>query len=111
MHELSVKQREALDVVEAAARDGQVTLRTRPGDLTFINNHAVLHAREGFEDAPGATRYLVRMWLRNPALAWKLPRPLQQGNARIYDDDELQERWNIVPVPKLRFKLSERLTS
>ncbi|KAH6673450.1 hypothetical protein B0J14DRAFT_480841 [Halenospora varia] len=109
--ELLPKQREALDLIETFAQEGQLILATEPGDLTFINNHALLHSREAFEDSPEATRYLVRMWLKNKSLAWKLPRSLQIGNSRIYDDNELGNRWNVVAVPKLRFKLSERLSS
>lgn len=109
--ELSNLQREALDLIENIARENQLLLNTRPGDLTFINNHAILHSRESFEDTSENSRYLVRMWLKNASLAWKLPRPLQFGNSRIYDDNELQERWNIVPEPKLRFKIGERLSS
>ena len=84
-----------------------------PGDMLFINNHAILHSREAFADAPGEAppRHLVRMWLKNPDMAWTLPRELQEGNSRIYDDNELGERWNIVDVPRFDFKLSERLTS
>lgn len=79
----------------------------------FLNNHGVLHSREAFEDDPDSarSRYLVRLWLKNPMLAWKLPRALQEGNSRIYDENELGERWNIVDVPKVQFRLSERLTS
>jgi hypothetical protein len=106
---LSPAQREALDLVEQAATRSQVALDVERGDMIFINNHAVLHSREAF--TPGTNRYLVRAWLKNPTLAWKLPRPLQEGNSRIYDDNELGERWNIVDVPKIQFRLSERLTS
>ncbi|KAK0706127.1 hypothetical protein B0T26DRAFT_654883 [Lasiosphaeria miniovina] len=109
---LSQAQREALDVVENMASQSQIMLDAEPGDLLFINNHGVLHSREAFTDAPEApSRYLVRMWLRNPTLAWKLPRALQGGSSRIYGDNELGEQWNIVDVPKVQFRLSERLTS
>ncbi|KAK3936613.1 hypothetical protein QBC46DRAFT_366801 [Diplogelasinospora grovesii] len=108
---LSPAQREALDLVEEIAKQSQIVQDALPGDLLFINNHGVLHSREGFTDAPGNSRYLVRMWLKNPLLAWKLPRALQEGNSRIYDDNELGERWNVVDTPKVQFRLSERLTS
>lgn len=108
---LSQGQRDALDIVEEVAKQSQITLDAEPGDFLFINNHCILHSREAFADAPGTSRYLVRAWLRNPLLAWKLPRALQEGSSRIYDDNELGERWNIVDVPKIRFRLSERLTS
>jgi len=109
---LSAAQREALDVVEAAAKSCQATFEAAPGDMLFVNNHAVLHSREAFVDAPGlAQRYLVRLWLRNPTLAWRLPTALRAGHARIYGENELGERWNVVDVPRVRFCLSERLTS
>ena len=108
---LSGEQREALDLIESLARESQLILDIQPGDLTFINNHALLHSREAFEDDPRATRYLVRMWLKNKELAWKLPYQLQMGNQRIYESNELEEKWNVVALPKLRFKLSERLCS
>jgi hypothetical protein len=108
---LSGEQREALDLIESLARESQLILDIQPGDLTFINNHALLHSREAFEVGPRATRYLVRMWLKNGELAWKLPYQLQMGNQRIYESNELEEKWNVVALPKLRFKLSERLCS
>lgn len=110
---LSAKQREALDLVERIAAENQLFVSAQPGDLLFVNNHGILHSREAFEDGPGSgqSRYLVRMWLKHPALAWKLPGVLREGNSRIYDENELGERWNIVDVPKVQFRLSERLTS
>ena len=110
---LTQDQREALDAVEEIAKENQIVLQAECGDLLFINNHAVLHSREAFYDPPQNPnpRYLVRMWLKNEDLAWKLPQPLQHGNSRIYDDNELGERWNIMDVPRIEFKLSERLTS
>jgi hypothetical protein len=110
---LSAKQREALDLIEQIATANQLVVSAQPGDLFFINNHGILHSREAFEDRPdnSPSRYLVRMWLKHPTLAWKLPRALQEGNSRIYDENELGERWNIVDVPKVQFRLSERLTS
>ena len=83
----------------------------QPGDLTFINNHAILHSREAFKDNDANPRYLVRLWLRNQALHWKLPRAIQIGNSRIYEDNEIEEKWNVVYVPKVQFKISDRLSS
>lgn len=118
---LSSAQRAALDVVERVAAESQMTLDARRGDMLFVNNHGVLHSREAFEDAPRTScpRYLVRLWLRNSALAWGLPPgPVRDGNSRIYGadggrraEDELGERWNVVDAPRVRFRLSERLTS
>lgn len=108
---LTEEQRRVLDVIEEIAKRNQIVLEAQRGDMLFINNHAVLHSREAFEDSQEAPRYLVRMWLKNPELAWKLPRALQAGNARIYEDNELGEQWNIVDTPRIMFRLSERLSS
>jgi hypothetical protein len=36
-----------------------------PGDIQFVNNHVIYHARTAFEDdaAHGADRLLLRLWL------------------------------------------------
>lgn len=109
--ELSAKQSEVLDLIESIANGNKLTLDMELGDMTFINNHALLHSREAFEDIGDAKRHVVRLWLKNKSLAWKLPREIQFGNSRIYDDNELEPQWNIVPTPRLNFKLSERLCS
>ena len=107
---LSEKQRELLDLVQSIAARHQVQLHMQPGDLTFINNFAMLHAREAFVDDYFNSRYLVRLWLKNDHLAWKLPRPLQIGNQTVFNKDDVEEKWNIVAVPKLEFSIHERLT-
>ncbi|AEO71975.1 uncharacterized protein THITE_159739 [Thermothielavioides terrestris NRRL 8126] len=87
-------QRYALDVIEDIDRRNQVVPDTEPGDPLFVNNHGVLYSREAFVELQEALSYLVRMWLKNPALAWKLPQPLQREYARIDKGNELGERWN-----------------
>ncbi|KAK4102453.1 Clavaminate synthase-like protein, partial [Parathielavia hyrcaniae] len=108
---LSEEQRRALDAVENIARRNQIVLEAQLGDLLFINNHGVLHSREAFEDSQDSPRYLVRTWLKNPELAWKLPRGLVEGNVRIYGENEIGEQWNVVDAPRVMFRLSERLSS
>ncbi|KAI1131700.1 Clavaminate synthase-like protein [Nemania abortiva] len=111
MPHLTPIQREALDFVQAAAQRYQRPLRMNPGDLTFINNLGLLHAREGFEDSEQHVRYLVRLWLKNAEMAWSLPAPLEIGNRRIYEDGgEVDEDWNIVYKPRLHFDVVERMS-
>ena len=78
---VSEVQREALDVIQSIAERHQVTLHMQPGDLTFINNFAMLHSRQAFEDDDVNSRYLVLLWLKNERLAWKLPRSLRLGQS------------------------------
>ena len=57
------------------------------GDLRFVNNMAILHRREAFALDPDAKRHLIRLWLNNDEMCWKLPRPMQLAWARVFDDD------------------------
>jgi hypothetical protein len=67
---LSDIQREALDFVQEVANRPELRLRMRfeEGDMQFINNHAILHAREQYEDYddPELKRHLLRMWIALP---------------------------------------------
>ena len=67
---LTERQREALDAVqEIANRPGlRLSMDFQEGDMQFINNHTVLHAREAYEDHddPDLKRHLLRMWIGLP---------------------------------------------
>ena len=45
---LNDMQLEALDAIEDIARATELRITTRPGDVHFVNNLALLHRREGF---------------------------------------------------------------
>ena len=107
----SSKQIEALDVVESIAQAGSFVLPMQPGDMTFINNHALLHSRTSFVDSKQHVRHLYRLWLRNDDLAWKLPPSLQFGNARLYDQNGLPQRWELEPMPQFPIPWNEWSTS
>ena len=88
-------QREALDFVQEVANRPELRLRMHfaEGDMQFINNHAILHAREAYEDfdEPELKRHLLRMWI-------SLPRARRRRLAPI-----LAERYSFVErggIPK-----------
>ncbi|KAG7141004.1 Taurine hydroxylase-like protein SAT17 like [Verticillium longisporum] len=97
---LTEAQAEALDAVHIIARKHEFKPRMERGDLRFINNMSILHRREAFENTTTAARHLVRIWLNNEMMCWKLPRPLRVAWARVFDDDERDEHWDIVPPRK-----------
>ncbi|KXX81456.1 hypothetical protein MMYC01_201762 [Madurella mycetomatis] len=75
---LSPSQLEALRVLSSLASKHRHRLDTRAGDMVFINNLSLLHARDPYIDAKkGPGRHLVRLWLRNPALAWHIPKSMR----------------------------------
>ncbi|KAI2634114.1 hypothetical protein GGS26DRAFT_552283 [Hypomontagnella submonticulosa] len=105
---LTPKQCEAIEYFQKIASRYQLSMRNEPGDLTFVNNWAVVHARESFEDGPDQRRYLLRLWLRNEKLGWKLPKPLQVDNHMVFYDDSLPEKWNIDIADHIKFMAYER---
>ncbi|HRW40476.1 MAG TPA: TauD/TfdA family dioxygenase, partial [Microthrixaceae bacterium] len=64
---LTDEQLEAMELLEAIANDPAVHVEMdfRPGDIQWINNGRVLHAREAYDDAedPAERRHLLRLWL------------------------------------------------
>ncbi len=67
---LRPEQAEALEFVQSVAnRPGMaMSMAFEEGDMQFLNNHVMLHAREAFEDHtdPELRRHLLRMWVSYP---------------------------------------------
>jgi hypothetical protein len=65
--------RAAMDRLDAMCADPQyhVSMQLEPGDMQFVNNYHVLHARAGYTDdrPPGRIRHLKRLWLETELLA------------------------------------------
>ncbi len=83
-------QREALDYVQEVAErpELRLSMEFQEGDMQFLNNHAILHARGEYEDYedPALKRHLLRMWISLPA------------DRRRQLAPELQERYRIVEM-------------
>jgi hypothetical protein len=64
---LTPAQLEAMELLEALANDPSfhVEMDFRPGDVQFLNNGRILHAREAYDDHPDPDqrRHLLRVWL------------------------------------------------
>jgi hypothetical protein len=64
---LTAIELEALDFLDALTNDPALNLQIqfRPGDMQFLHNHQILHARTDFEDwpQPERKRHLLRLWL------------------------------------------------
>jgi Taurine catabolism dioxygenase TauD, TfdA family len=65
---LSAEQAEALDLLHELAEELCFEMSFAPGDIQFVNNHVIYHARTAFEDDPeqGADRLLLRLWMAMP---------------------------------------------
>ncbi|KAF8865686.1 putative TfdA family oxidoreductase [Acephala macrosclerotiorum] len=94
-------QAEALDALHFLAEKFSLTLDFQKGDIQYVNNLSIFHARDGFIDAPGHERHLIRLWLRDPELAWETPEPLRPRWDALYKD--VTEDEQVFPLePRIR---------
>lgn len=72
---LTPKQRQALRVLLRVCQEQSVKLDPISGDMTFVNNLSVLHARDAYRDEPelGQSRHLLSIMLRDTNLASQKP--------------------------------------
>jgi hypothetical protein len=65
---VSAAQWEALDMLSDLADELSFEMSFAPGDIQFVNNHVIYHARTAFEDDPAAghDRLLLRLWMAMP---------------------------------------------
>ena len=83
------QQLDALPVFERIAEECSLDMPFKRGDIQFINNYVVVHARRGFEDwpAPGGQRHLLRLWLNDP-VARPIPTDrIERRNRGLYLKD------------------------
>ena len=74
---LSPEQLEAADVLEQVCSRIALHMILEVGDIQFLSNEHVLHARTAYKDyaPPAPRRHLMRLWLATPESegGWKLP--------------------------------------
>ena len=65
---VSAAQWEALDLLSDLADELCFEMSFTPGDIQFVNNHVIYHARTAFEDDAdiGCDRLLLRLWMAMP---------------------------------------------
>lgn len=85
---ITAAEREAFDLLDSMCRDPDfnVYMDLQPGDMQFINNYHVLHARTAFDDDPDPRRkrFLKRLWLETRKLTDR-PRAFQlAGSAKAW---------------------------
>ncbi len=80
---MSPAQWEALDLLASLADEVAFEWRLEPGDVLFLNNHVVYHAREPYQDSDesGRQRLLLRLWL-----SVANSRPLPDGHGVLFGD-------------------------
>ncbi|KAL3474393.1 hypothetical protein BJX99DRAFT_271707 [Aspergillus californicus] len=82
---ISEAQAEALDTLHFTGEKFCVNTEFQKGDIQYVNNLALFHARDGFVDSDEKQRHLLRLWLRDPENAWHTPDVLAPRWAQIYE--------------------------
>ncbi|KAM0330168.1 hypothetical protein ACHAQA_004341 [Verticillium albo-atrum] len=77
-------QAEALDALHFLGERFSVSTNFEKGDMQYVNNVAIFHARDGFTVTELEQRHLLRQWLRDPEYAWETPAPLAARWDRVY---------------------------
>jgi hypothetical protein len=70
---ISQEQYNAIELVQRLAFHNSYELGRQKGDIQFINNVCLLHARDKYNSTASSQRYLVRMFLRDPEYVWPKP--------------------------------------
>jgi len=73
---MTESQLEALDAADAIADELRLDMSLQPGDMQWLHNHQIWHARSAFSDGgeERSRRHLLRLWLAAPPEdAWDLP--------------------------------------
>lgn len=109
-------QAEALDALHFLGKRFSLGLNFQQGDIQYINNLSIFHARDGFTDSPRKTydflsyfrfipnrysyssRHLLRFWLRNEELAWTLPESLKPLWKQTFNVNPEEQTFAIEPV-------------
>ncbi len=86
---------EALEMFGDLANDPELRLdmNFEPGDIQFLHNHTILHARSAYEDWPEIERkqHLLRLWLAPPGA-----RPLPPVFSECYGSLTIGDRGGII---------------
>lgn len=91
---LSDAQKHAADVLEAACVRLALHMILDIGDIQFLSNNHVFHARTAYKDyaPPAPRRHLMRLWLSTPEGegGWKLPfhdsKEKKRGGIQVNDN-------------------------
>ena len=100
---LPAHQEEALDVVGKIADELCLKFDFQTGDVQFLNNLSILHAREEFRRAGGdnTRRHLLRLVQKDDEMGWNVPLTMRKAMNRMFDHGPEDEKfiWSPEPLP------------
>lgn len=97
--ELPYNKHIALDALHFTAADQFLELDLQQGDIEYVNNLQIFHARNYSEDSEDKIRHLLRLWIRNEEKAVPRPAVLNARWDGLLDNADL--RWPLEAWTKL----------
>ena len=97
-------QIDAIDAVHFMAAENAIALPMGKGDMVFINDMVMFHAREAFDEGGMyQKRHLLKFYLRDPEQNWPMPQHAVPSWKKMYgpncEDGTRKERWCPEYVP------------
>ena len=97
-------QQETADVIQFTAMKNSITLPVVKGDMLFVNDMALFHARTGFDDDNiPLKRHLIKMYFRDPDQGWTIPPLMDNEWRKTYSpnqaDGTRKETWHVLYEP------------
>ncbi|PYH97888.1 taurine catabolism dioxygenase family protein [Aspergillus ellipticus CBS 707.79] len=84
--ELTWEEREAFAGFNWVADQFSLTIKLQNGDIEWVNNLVLQHARAGYIDNPEEPRHLLRVWLRDSELSPALPDDIKNKFDAIFEE-------------------------
>jgi len=94
-------QAEAMDALHYISERNCIAFDLNKGDIQYINNLSIFHARNEFLDSAEQQRHFLRLWLRDPEYCWETPKDLKGRWDDMYKDvTPLEQTFPLEPVLK-----------
>lgn len=82
LDDITAEQQKALGLIQEVAKAHAISFTPETSDLVFMNNRAILHARDSYDTGSG--RHAVRMVHRDQENGWDIPKSLAQQYRTMY---------------------------
>lgn len=100
---LTTTQVHALMMIGEVAHKHKITIKPIAGDILFIHNRAMLHARSSYIDTSPEVdqkRHVIRTILRDAEYSWPIPEVLKPRFDSMFGrtDNPEHEDWPLIPT-------------
>ncbi|PKS11057.1 hypothetical protein jhhlp_002818 [Lomentospora prolificans] len=99
---LTEPQKLALGALMECAKRHELSVPLNTGDILFVNNWAIMHRRDSYDDDADSSRHLVRLWLRDSQMAWAVPEDMKMAWKAAYERREEDGIYAIHPMPEYK---------